>query len=169
VTASDRLLRLATGDERNVALFWSRVRREGPDQCWEWIGSGDSNGYGRMSVLGIRQGRKVLAHRMSYALAHGPMVGGAVLHSCDNPGCVNPNHLVLGSQADNVADCVSKRRHGFGDRKRTQAKLTKEHAAEIQASSEPSVSLAEKYGVDPSLISRVRRGLRWRAAIGVAS
>jgi hypothetical protein len=84
-------------------MFLSHVvRGEG---CWEWIGNRNSSGYG------ITRGR-IRAHRMSYELFCSPIpVGALVLHRCDNPPCVRPDHLFLGTQQDNMSDMIAKRRH----------------------------------------------------------
>lgn len=92
----------------HAALFWSKVQKGGPDECWIWTGSKTPSGYGQ---LRIRQ-RACVAHRFSYELNIGPVPNSLfVCHRCDNPGCVNPGHLFLGNQQDNVADMVRKGRH----------------------------------------------------------
>lgn len=74
--------------------------------CWEWLGNKDRTGYGRFG----RGGRA--AHRFAYRLWNGPIPDGlSVLHRCDNPGCVKPGHLWLGTQSDNLRDMASKGRH----------------------------------------------------------
>lgn len=80
--------------------------------CVEWQGGRDKDGYGQ-TVVG---GRKQRAHRVAWERIHGPIPAGMkVLHKCDNPPCVNPGHLFLGTQADNVRDCWDKGRQGnFG-------------------------------------------------------
>jgi hypothetical protein len=76
--------------------------------CWEWKGGKMKNGYGR---FGIAKGQIVFAHRYSYEAKHGPIPPGLfVLHSCDNPGCVNPSHLSVGTHADNMQDMRAKGR-----------------------------------------------------------
>lgn len=88
-------------------LFWHLVDKRGPDDCWPWQGS-LYVGYGR-----IKDGQRgrVGAHRVSWELHHGPIPDGLwVLHRCDNPPCVNPAHLFLGTPGDNVRDMHAKGR-----------------------------------------------------------
>jgi len=86
--------------------FWSRVVRLGTDECWIWTSTTDSDGYGKIRVTGKQRA----AHRVSWALANGREPDLCVCHSCDNPKCVNPNHLWLGTQADNLRDMIAKGR-----------------------------------------------------------
>src|SRR5689334_3363135 len=87
--------------------FWSKVAIGEPDQCWEWQASRDKQGYGQIKLGGV----VVKAHRASYELSTGTSVGNLdVLHSCDNPSCCNPSHLVPGTHQDNMDDMYSKGR-----------------------------------------------------------
>jgi hypothetical protein len=87
--------------------FWSRVRKS--DGCWEFV-SGASKGYGYLNI-GRRDEQEVLAHRYSWELHNGPIPDGLlVLHRCDNPPCVRPDHLFLGTKKDNADDMVRKGR-----------------------------------------------------------
>lgn len=94
--------------------FWSRVDKRGPDECWPWTGGRNTDGYGKAPrATGSRPiGRGyTAAHRVSWAIHFGPVPDGLwVLHHCDNPPCVNPAHLWLGTNLDNIRDRDAKGR-----------------------------------------------------------
>lgn len=117
--------------------FWSRVAKSTPDACWVWTGGVHGSGYGHFK----HAGQCFKAHRVSYALTFGGIEwttgrrgsrGLLVLHKCDNRSCVNPAHLFLGSQKDNMRDCAWKERIGHGER-HGHVKLTAEDVTEIKA------------------------------------
>ena len=150
--------------------FWSKVDRTGgPDACWVWTAAvfKKRNGYG-MFHLGTRETRRTLyAHRFSYELVHGP-IGNPdldVCHRCDNPPCVNPAHLFLGTAADNVADMVSKGRRRQGRTHRGEdhhnAVLTDDLVRQIRASDERITALARRRGVSRYAVFCVRQGKTW--------
>ena len=146
--------------------FWAFASKGRKNDCWQWNGSVNNNGYGRLN----RNGRIVYAHRLSYELAYGCVPDGVdVLHRCDNPPCVNPTHLFLGTQADNNLDCREKGRHSCGIRPRgerhSRAKLTERDVKKIhRLHGEGKVShklLGEMFGVSRSAISLVLSRKNW--------
>ena len=89
--------------------FWSRIQKT--DGCWNWTGALNTHGYGHMRV----NSRQTPMHRLSWEKANGPIPDGlSVLHKCDNRRCVRPDHLFLGTQADNMQDKIAKGRHRGG-------------------------------------------------------
>lgn len=93
--------------------FWAKVAKD-PTSCWMWHErSNNGVGYG---IFNAGRGRRVYAHRYSWELFHGmPVPAGKVIrHNCDTPGCVRPDHLIIGTQRDNVYDMLSRGRHGRG-------------------------------------------------------
>lgn len=139
-------------------LYWMKVDKRGPDECWPWTGRKDKSGYGRFD----RKGPRVYAHRIAWTLANGPVPEGKdILHQCDNRWCCNPAHYFLGTQEDNNADAFKKRRHAWGERSR-HAKLTAEQVKQIRASSGRKTDLAEQYGVKIGTIYAIVAGRIWR-------
>lgn len=93
--------------------FWSFVDRRGPDECWEWTGGRDPDGYG---IFSDRDRHSVRAHRFVIVLVTGEQPVDKVLHHCDNPPCVNPAHLYQGSQFDNERDKLVRGHHAYASR-----------------------------------------------------
>lgn len=93
-------------DEQRVAKFWSRVKRGGPDECWEWMGSRLPTGYGHFyHRISEKKYTTRYAHRTAYELTNGAIPQGMhVCHTCDNPACCNPTHLWVGTHKDNMHD-----------------------------------------------------------------
>lgn len=138
--------------------FWAKVDRGTGAGCWEWLGAG-SPGYGRFTTDAGVTG----AHRFSYELHKGPIPDGMyVCHTCDNPPCVNPAHLWLGSSAANQEDRVRKGRHSW-------ARIMPEQAVAIRAAHESGEALrviASRFGIAKSTASRVCRGKTTAARAG---
>lgn len=144
----------------DASAFWSKVARS--DSCWTWSGHRDRQGYGELH----HRGMYLRAHRVAWQLMNGPIPDGLhVLHHCDNPPCVNPAHLFLGTNADNVADKTAKGRGrgGRGEAHRN-AKLTADQVREIRelaASGLTQREIAARYGVRHTAIGKILRGERW--------
>lgn len=137
--------------------FWPKVEI-GPG-CWEWRGPRRPNGYG---TIGTRFGSDG-AHRVAWSLSRSAPVpdGMIVRHTCDNPGCVNPAHLRIGTQRQNVADARDRDRIARGQR-HGLAKLTEAEARAIMATDDcRNAELAERYGVSATTISLIRSGRKW--------
>jgi hypothetical protein len=169
--------------EKFIRRFWSKVDRNGPiprhrpelGQCWVWTRATSGSGYGRVQ-LPRRYGlgdpcRCAQAHRVAWQLEGNAPPGALwVLHRCDNPPCVNPGHLFLGTQADNVADMHAKGRASGGSVPRPgesnpNAKVTEEDVAAIRVARAGGVTcrqLGLTYGLSPGQICRIGTGTRWR-------
>lgn len=145
--------------------FLSKVDQNG--DCWNWTGpSFVGIGYGRLKDP--RADRSILAHRLSYELYYGPIPDGMqVCHHCDNPACVRPDHLFLGTQLDNVHDMVDKGRHRFpiGE----QHPVHKLSAAQVAAARRlyarggiAQTELAALLGISPTAARNIIYRRRWR-------
>jgi hypothetical protein len=148
-------------DGINLDRFWSKVDRRGPDECWPWTGALNSKGYGCISF----NDKRWLAHRISYGLHNDEKPGWLIIrHSCDNPKCCNPGHLVSGTHQDNSDDAISRGRTLTGERN-GRVKLTKEIVAYIRENplGIKVCDLAVLYGVSEWTISAIRREEIWKA------
>ena len=150
----------ASLETRLCYVGWTeRLVRPDLGPCWEWNGLLDRRGYGR-----VWDGTRVAAaHRASYETWAGPIgPDDLACHRCDNPPCVNPAHLFLGTDADNARDMVQKLRSCNGEN-RPQHKLTDVQVARLRASYTGArgeqAALARQYGVVPSYVSVLVRGL----------
>lgn len=178
-----RQWRLAHGIRPRVAAdpavrFWAKVKLGGPKDCWEWVG-GRVPGPHPYGKFYIRTDKPTLAHRFSWQLRFGPIPRDTfVCHHCDNPPCVNPEHLFLGTDRDNIHDMIAKgrARHPRGEAhplylrgdlqrgaRNPNAKLTDADVAEIRrlrADGWTQQRIADKFGVHQSWVSALLRGRR---------
>lgn len=127
--------------------------------CWIWMGALNNKGYGQISV----GGKSELAHRIMYANTIGMLTPQIVLrHRCDNPRCVNPEHLEPGTKADNSQDMLRRGRAAHQSKKDWQArKLSDQDVADIYISKKSGKYLAEKFSISQSIISGIRNGRVW--------
>lgn len=128
-----KLLERTASSEEGRERFFSRVSKGAANDCWERNSTRSKRNYGLLSYTPTRKGRVYLyAHRISFFLEHGFLPAELdVLHTCDNPPCVNPAHLFLGTQEDNVADMVQKERQLRGKKVHT-VKLTEDQVQQIR-------------------------------------
>lgn len=155
----------------NQARFWSKVDRRESDACWLWQAS-DNGKYGQIVIRLNGRMYHLHAHRVAWELTHGPIPDGLfVCHTCDIPRCVNPAHLFLGTQADNMADMVAKGRARalpppptIGE-KHPQAKLTWRDVREmrqLRAQGWTLQALADRFGVTLSNVGLIVTGKTWK-------
>lgn len=168
-----------------IARFMRKVDSSG--ECWTWLGATGEKGYGRFSIGGShkadgsRRNSMVAAHRFSYAAFVGPIPSGygyhgtCVLHRCDNPRCVRPEHLFLGTNADNVHDMDRKGRRVNGQLRGSShhaAVLTEEKVREIvrlhRVHGITQAQLSRDFGVCTSTVNHIFTGRLWRH-LGVAN
>jgi hypothetical protein len=154
--------------------FWPKVQKT--EGCWLWIGCRDGRGYGQLQSPGRSAGR-LKAHRVSWLLHHGPIPDGLLVrHRCDNPPCVRPDHLELGTQADNAKDAARRGRLVFqqhpercprGERA-PGAKLTVAQVEEIRrlrSDGWTQCRLAHTFGVSQAAIWDLLHGHTWRKLV----
>lgn len=140
--------------------FWEKVNRTAGG-CWLWTGCLCGNGYG--AIRADRERYNLRTHRVSYEIAYGPIPDGLhVLHKCDNPRCVNPDHLFLGTHQENMAD---KRRKGRDAANKGvangRAKITDEHVRLIRAASGRQVDIGKQYGVSQTTVWKIKSRQSW--------
>lgn len=149
----------------DVERFMSYVDKRANDECWPWTGGHDSKGYGAFKVNGKQMG----AHRVSFIVhGKGDPAGMVVRHVCDNPDCVNPHHLLIGTHADNARDRVERGRGCHGDG-HPLARLTADiviEARQRRANGEETVDMAREYGVKYLALYRAIHGVTWKHVPG---
>lgn len=171
-----RIKRRAMAPERIAVRFWPKVNKNGPSPahvtvngpCWEWTASVEHSGHGRIQIPNATNGRKgvVGAHRVSWFLHHGRWPDRCVLHRCDNPRCVNPDHLFEGTKADNVHDMHAKgRANPPRGEQCVRAKITESDVRKIReqaAAGKPQTQIAREMGITYYVVNSVKLRKSWR-------
>ena len=143
-----------------ISRFWSKVNKT--DSCWLWTAGTERRGYGHYWL----NGKTIKAHRYSYSLTNGPIPSNMVIcHTCDNPSCVNPDHLFLGTTLDNIQDRQSKNRQAKGS-KSSKSKLNATQVLEIRnlyaTTNTTCKELANKYNVSDNAIRLIIVRRNWK-------
>ena len=154
--------------EKEIRIFWEKANREEEYECWEWLGCVGDNGYGQ----GGTKDNRYLAHRFAWQFHYGEIPKGMlVCHHCDNPSCVNPIHLFLGTQKDNIRDMDKKGRRKLHwknpkirGEKNPNSKLTEKSVLEIIKLRKTMTleRLSKKYKVCPNTILNICNGKTWK-------
>lgn len=142
--------------------LWAKTNKGEPNECWEWQGTRHPKGHGQIG-RGRRQDGLAYTHVVAWEVTYGPVPSGTyVCHRCDNPPCVNPRHLFLGTPADNTRDMIKKQRHSFGERH--ASKLTEDDVIKIRrllAEGMTQQAVADRFSVSRSMIGHVGKFNRW--------
>lgn len=142
--------------------FWEKVDKTGgPDACWPWTAARNKDGYG---MFGWSRCVMKYAHRVAWILTNGPTEAPHTRHTCDNPPCCNPAHILEGDAGSNHADMIERGRSPRGS-KNPQAKITEAAAAEIRrriGEGERQRTLAAEYRLSESTVSNIKHGKLWR-------
>jgi hypothetical protein len=140
--------------------FFSRIKKGGPDECWEWTGRVNKTGYGLFDIGRFPR----LAHRVAFRIANGYEAFNAC-HSCDNPPCCNPAHLWDGTPKLNSEDRERKKRTRrpppLKGKSNPAAKLTEEQAMYILQSRETGTELAKMFGISKTAVYKIKNGQNW--------
>jgi hypothetical protein len=140
------------GMKRSIDLFWAKVNKDTESGCWEWTGRINAGGYG---VFCSRNFKSQLAHRTSWEINNGPITSGKlVCHVCDNARCIRIDHLFLGTQKDNVQDCIKKGRYTYNTNRIDLDQSVIDKMGKI-----PDTRLAKIAGVAINTISSKRKRL----------
>lgn len=154
--------------------FWEKVDKNGPimrpelSQCWQWTGYKSPAGYGRLFIFtrGKRNNDVRIATQVSYALHTGTWPSNFVLHKCDNPRCVNPDHLYLGSQKQNAVDRCTRGRsntvHGARNGKTKISEATALELIRLRAEGMPFKQIAGKFNLSINTVHGIVYGKRWK-------
>ncbi|MGI9345527.1 MAG: HNH endonuclease [Gammaproteobacteria bacterium] len=148
-------------DKKTIEKLVANCTFEPNSGCWLWLGAVNDSGYGSM----WNDKKAIGAHRLMWIALHGPIPFTIfVCHRCDVRSCINPEHLFLGTNQDNIQDMLIKNRSSFGERS-GKAILTESEVIEIWdlfKSGKGQVSIAKRYGVSPGAIANITAGRNWK-------
>lgn len=147
--------------------FWEKIDKRGADECWPWLASDGQDGYGQLRV-----GKRIeKAHRISYMLHYGPIPENMeVCHECNNPPCVNPTHLFLGTHLENMRDMAEKGRSTLGNpglsgETHPNAKLNETQVKQIREMAHAQTAycvIARQFHVSEALIRKIVKRQAWK-------
>jgi hypothetical protein len=147
-----------------IKRFWSKVEITTPDECWEWTARKDKDGYGLFTDKSTGRG-PWRANRYAYTMENGEIPSGMlVCHRCDNPACVNPAHLWIGSIKDNNRDKVLKGRGAIGEMNGNSkmSELDVRAVREMKKEGIPALLLADWYGMSWHRMAKIMNGFSWQ-------
>jgi len=154
--------------EEDLKRFWKKVNKH--DNCWNWIAGKDKDGYGLFKL----NGKSIRSHRFSYYVYNNFIDQSLmVLHICDNPSCVNPDHLKQGTAQDNITDMDNKNRRNMKSGARKTSHLSEDDIINMRQmclNKDYSYSqIGKLYNISITEVSRIARGIRWKDVKGVLS
>ena len=149
-------LRLMLSQEKAKQRFWTKVNPAPSDLCWEWMACVTEKGYGKFNYLG----KMARANRLAYIFAKGDIPNGKIVrHTCDNPGCCNPNHLILGTHKDNVIDAIKRNRRACHQGEfNNRSKLSDEQVRQIFLARGLFCDIAKEFNISVTHVSYIKQG-----------
>jgi len=145
-----------------IKRFWSKVDKRGDDECWNWLGYKDKDGYGTFNPTSKKL---IKAHRFAYTLTYGEIKSGqCICHKCDNPPCCNPEHLFIGTFTDNDADRDKKGRQAYGERSGRTNFTTNDiiHIRKLRNNGMSEADIAQLFGASQTGISSIVLRRTWK-------
>jgi hypothetical protein len=152
---------MASGIINTAADFWAKVDKAGPNGCWLWTGTKVRLGYGQFRM----RNKRWQTHRLAYVLTYGPVPADKfVCHKCDNPTCCNPDHMFVGTPADNMIDKMNKGRAPHGELNK-MSRYTTAQVLEIRRLAAAGISerkIREVLGIGRGSVAQIIAGNTWR-------